>query len=206
MSDRIQFAVSITPIETLTTENSTDQDIIASEVGKSLGGGGDSVSLDGYEDVVATQGYADGAVGYLSVTHSAGGTQVRSGATDFIFIKNTGFKYSSASVLGAVTTDCILIVIKEVAYSAAVDGGYQTSAGTPQDHFYEIAWLQPGQGILLPCGSSNLSITSFGSNANDLSPIGQTSGNGQARVFARTFTSIGGLAASANALEFLAVD
>ena len=204
MADRINYSVSATPIETLTGENSVDVDVLAQEVNTTLSAGGDSVSLADYSGAVGSQGYANGAVGYLSITHSAGGTQVRSGATDFIFIKNTGFKYSSATVLGVVTTDCIQVVIKEVAYSNLVDGGYQTSAGVAEDHFYEVAWLKPGQGIVLPCAASNLSITSFGSNANDLSSLGATSANGQARVFARTFTSVGGLAASANALEFLA--
>lgn len=205
MSDRIKFAASATPIETLTTENSTDKDVIASEVNKTLSGGGDSVGIANYSGAAATQGYADGTVNYLSVSHSAGGTQISGSGKDFFFIKNTGFKYSDATTLGAATTDCIMIVIKEVAYANLVDGGYSASDGTPQDHFYEIAWLKPGQSIVLPLGATSLSISQFGSNAADLSKLGQTTSFGQARVFARTFLSTGLAAASANSLEFLAV-
>lgn len=208
MSDRIQFAVSATPIETLASENTPtgDTDIIASEVGVILGGSGDSVTLDGYEDAAATQGYLNATVNYLDITHAAGGTQIRSGTTDFIFIKNTGHKFSSVTALGAVTTDCVMVVIKEVAYSTGVDGGFVSSSDSAEDHFYEVAWLKPGQAIVLPAGAAINTMTQFGSNTNDLSQIGQTSAYGQERIFGRTFQSDGSAATDGNAVEFLAVD
>ena len=62
--------------------------------------------------------------------------------------------------------------------------------------------------MLLPLGVANVGISgtqAFGSNTNDLSAVGQTSANGQARVFGRTFRSNGDDATDGNALEFLAV-
>ena len=206
MADHITFNVSVTPIEELTEEQGGTTKIVASEIATSLGGGGDSVDLADYSGSAGNQGYKDGAVNYLDMTHSAGGTQIRSGTTDFIFIRNTGFKFSSATVLGASTTDCVMVVLKEVAFNSGVDGGYQTGAGSAEDHFYEVAWLKPGQAIVLPLAAANLSISQFGSNSNDLSAVGQTSGNGQARVFGRTFQSDGSAASDGNALEFLAVN
>ena len=205
-NDHIQFSVHCTPIEELAQEEGSDTtSILASEVGTSLGGNGDSVDLANYSGAASTQGYANAAVNYLDMTHSAGGTQIRSGGTDFIFIKNTGFKFSSATVLGASTTDCILVVIKSPAHNSGSDGGFQTSGDADQDHFYEVAWLQAGQGIVLPLGASKNSITQFGSNANDLSSVGQTSSSGQARVFGMTFQSDGSAATDGNSLEYLAV-
>ncbi len=205
MADHITFNVSVTPIEELTEEQGGTTKIVASEIATSLGGGGDSIDISNYSAAASSQGYKDAVVNYLDMTHSAGGTQIRSGGTDCIFIKNTGFKFSSVTALGIVTTDCILVVVKELAYSSGVDGGFRSSGDANQDHFYEIAWLKPGQGIVLPLGSSNLSITQFGSNSSDLSSLGQTSSSGQWRVFGRTYLSNGSAASDGNALEFLAV-
>jgi len=204
MSDRIKFAVSAIPIEMLTTENSTEKDVIASEVNTNLGGGGESVNLTDYSGSALVQGYSNGIVNYLGATYNAGGTQL-GGVRDFFFIKNTGYKYSSATELGDITTDCVMVVLKETAYVNLVDGGYTDAAGVTQDHYYEVAWLKPGQAIVLPGGSTNLSITQFGSNANDLSALGQTSSNGQAKVMVRTYKSDGTAATSSNAVEFLCV-
>jgi len=90
MADRIKFAVSATPVETLTDENSATHDIIASEVLKTLGGGGDSLSLTSYAQTAAVQGYLNATVNYSTATHAAGGTRLITSATaDFIFIKLT---------------------------------------------------------------------------------------------------------------------
>src|SRR3990167_2810559 len=99
MSDRVNIKVSITPIETQTDYQGVTHDIVASEVNAILGGEGDTVNLsEAYNDTAATQGYKDAAVNYLSVTHSAGGTLLTTTNNgDLFFIKNTGFKYSSAT-------------------------------------------------------------------------------------------------------------
>ncbi len=151
------------------------------------------------------QGYKDGAVNYSTATHLAGGTALVTANKDFLFIKNTGFKFSSATVLGLSTTDIVLVVIQEVAHNTGVDGGYQTGGDADQIHFYEVAWLKPGQAVIIPCGAVKNSITQFGSNANDLSQIGENGQNGQAKIYVRTFLSNGSAASSGNAVEYLAV-
>jgi len=208
MASRIKFNVSAIPIETLTNENSGTKDVIASEVNKILGGGGDSIDLSNYAGTLIQQGYKDGAVGYLSVTHSAGGTQISTRANpDFIFIKNTGYKYSTATALGVATTDCVLVALKINAYAVSTQGGWIKSDAVAQIHFIEIAWLKPGQAIVLPTGAMNLSITQFGSNANDLTKLDEDIGadQEQSTIFAKTYTSAGSAASSANAVEFLSV-
>ncbi len=204
MADHLQITVSVVPIEELTDENSGTKKIIASEVAAVLGGSGTSVDLSNFSNAANGQGYLNGAVYYHDATHSAGGVQLGS-PRDAFFIKNTGYKYSSATVVGSSTDDCVMVVLKEVAYDSGVDGGYQNAAGTPQDHFYEIAWLKPGQAIILPLAATNLSVSQFGSNANDLSAMGSVSGTGQARVFLRTFQNDGSAASDGNAVEYLCV-
>lgn len=213
MSDRIKFAVSVTPIETLTDENAGTRDIVASEVGKSLGGGGDSLAIANYTGVADAQGYKDAAVNYRSASHSAGGTALTSTQPDFVFIKNTGHKYSSETVLGAETTDVVIVAIRTPAYvNGAMSGWVADDAGDAVSdvgllypHYFEIAWLQPGQSIVLPLGCNNKSVSQFGSNADDLSYINANLETGAAQLYVKTVVAAGTVAASANAVEFLAV-
>ncbi len=209
MADRIKFAVSCTPIETLTDENSGTKDIVASEVGTSLGGNGDSINLANYSArTAAQQGYLNATVNYLDAVHTAGGVALSAGnESDFFFIKNTGYKFSSVTALGASTTDCVLVVLQIAAQVASTSGGWEKSDGTSQVHFVELAWLKPGQAILLPNACSNLSITQFGSNANDLTALNQDSGadSEACQIYVRTYQSDGTAASDGNAVELLAV-
>ncbi len=204
MADHLQITVSVAPIEELTDENSGTTKIIASEVAAVLGGSGTSVDLANFSNAADGQGYLNGTVNYHDATHSAGGVQLGS-PRDAFFIKNTGYKYSSTTALGSSTDDCVMVVLKEVAYNSGVDGGYQNAAGSAEDHFYEVAWLKPGQAIILPLAATKLSVSQFGSNASDLSVMGQTSSSGQARVFLRTFQKDGSAASDGNAVEYLCV-
>lgn len=205
MADRIRFSVNITPIETLTDENAQTHDIIASEVKKSLGGSGDSVAISDYSGTAANQGYLNATVNYKVASHSTGGTALSATVADCIFIKNTGYKFSAATTLGASTTDCVMIVAKIIAQSTSVNGGYVPVGGTPDDAYVEIAWLKPGQAIILPLASSNLSITQFGDTNYDLIGLNGDTDYGGAYLFARTYQSDGSAAASGNAIEYLVV-
>ena len=209
MSDRIQFAVSATPIETIASENTPtgDTDIIASEIGQSMGAGGDSVNLANYSGVVANQGFKDGAVGYKDTSVADGVVPTALTATDdpdFVYIENTGFKYSSPTVLGAITTDCIMVAISEQAWATGTYGGHCLSTDSGQIHYYGIAWLKPGQGIVLPY-SANI-ITKMGANAGDFSNLGMAgTSSSNARLCVKTFTSAGAEATDGNAIKFLVV-
>jgi len=190
MADHINFNVSATPVEELTHEQGSDvTKIVATEVGTALGGGGDSVDLTNYSGTAVKQGYKDGAVSYIDITHSEGGTQLTAErAPDFVFVKNTGRKFSSTTVLGDVTTDCVMVVVKDVGNTL----------------YYEIAWLKPGQAAVFPGGALNLTITQFGVSGGDLHGL-NSSGGTDAPIFARTFESDGSAASDGNALEYLVV-
>ena len=206
MADRIKFAVRCTPIETITDENAAEHDILASEVNRSLGGGGDSVDLTSYAGTAANQGYLNAAVNYKIATHSAGGTALSATEGDFVFIKNTGYKFSDATTLGASTTDCVCIAIRTDDWVDGSQNGWAIGSGTGQVHFFELAWLKPGQAIVLPLGAVKLSITQFGSNAADFTNLGEPdSQNGISEIYARTYVAAGTAAASGNALEYLIV-
>ena len=101
MADSVKFSVSCTPTEELTNENLGTVSIIASEVGKSLGGNG-SATCASYDLTAANQGYLNTTVNYYEATDSADTNDLSSETTaTFIFIKNTGYTFSSATVLGA---------------------------------------------------------------------------------------------------------
>lgn len=205
MADRINFAVTATPIETITDENSASHDILASEVLTKFGGGGDSLSLAAYNNSAANQGYLNATVNYSTATYSAGGTQLTAIEPDFIFIKNTGFRFADATTLGASSTDVVIVAIRTAAYSDGAQSGWYTDSQSAEYHYFEIAWLQPGQAMLLPLGSKNKSITQFGSNAGDLANLGSSSQYGTAAIMVKTVTSAGATSTASNAVEYLAV-
>jgi len=76
--------------------------------GKSLGGN-NSLDLSGAID--SSLGYDSGTVAYLSVT--SGGVALNADTSErrLIVIKHTGYLYSSATVLGAATTENFTVTV-----------------------------------------------------------------------------------------------
>jgi|TARA_Y100000296_G_C5019792_1_gene179274 hypothetical protein len=111
MADKVTFAVSCTPQEELSTENSTTTYVIASEVNKSLGGSG-TATCASYAGTAANQGYLNATVNYLEAPDGAGNEVAISSesSASFVFIKNTGHIFSSATVLGDADTSATLKV------------------------------------------------------------------------------------------------
>ena len=208
MADHIHFNVSATPVEELAHEQGSDvTKIVASEVGTGLGGSGDSIGLADFSGALTAQGYKDGAVGYLDAPLAVVGARLSSAsAGDFFFVKNTGHRYSSATVLGDVTTDCVMVAIRIPAQTGS-NGGWEKGDGTSEIHYIELAWLQPGQAVVLPLIAFNKSLTTFGANTGDLTALNDNSGadTESAFLYVRTFQSTGASAVDSNAVEFLAV-
>ena len=102
MSDNIRFAISVEPREELTGEETTiTQEVLATEIGRTVGGSG-SVDVTDYSLAAAVQGYKDRIPNYLEAPDDADTTDISSEATaKFVYIKNTGKAFSSATVLGA---------------------------------------------------------------------------------------------------------
>lgn len=209
MADRIRFGVNACPIETLTDDNAGTHDIIASEVGKILGASGDSINLTvaHYGATANAQGYKDAVVNYRDALHTAEGVALTAtNEPSFIYIRNTGFRYSSATTLGAASTDCVLVAIKEREYINATHGGFADINGNGLPRFYEVAWLKPGQAIVLPLGGKNVANCQYGSNQEDLAPINNAAYTmGVSVLHVRTYQSDGTASTDGNAIEFLAV-
>lgn len=126
MADRIKYGISVTPIETLTDDNSNEHDIIASDVSKTLGCSGIAASVT-YGNTSSVQGYNAGSPYYLDVpdgTSVALSTEI---SAKFVFIKNTGKEFNTTSALG-----------DDFAYSIEVKIGTTL-----------IAILDAGEGIVL---------------------------------------------------------
>ena len=136
MADSIQFAVSCTPVEELATENSGTSNIMASEVNTSLGGSG-TATVASYAGTAANQGYLNATVNYFEALDSSDSTDLSSETTaTFIFIKNTGFTFSSATALG---------VSHDKALKIMAPGGTTL-----------ISVLDPGEAIVLKDGNAAL--------------------------------------------------
>jgi len=106
MADRIEFTVSATPIETVTSEDgASTHDIIAGEIRQTVGGGG-SCAVTDYQGTDAQQGFGGsagaGVKTYREAIDTTDATDISADANArFVFIKNTGYEYSTPTALGA---------------------------------------------------------------------------------------------------------
>ena len=105
MSDKVRYAVSITPIEVLTDDNSGEHDVIAAEVGKTLGGSGEA-TVAGYTATSAAQGYKEALPWYKSAPDSGTGIAISTETTaSLVFIKHSGYAIAAdGATLGSANT------------------------------------------------------------------------------------------------------
>lgn len=115
MASSVQFGVSITPVEEITDENSGTHNVMSSEVGKSLGGSGEATvaSYQPLDDDVANQGYLDAAANYKEAPDGAGNEETITDETtaSLVFIKNTGYAFSTSTALGSKDSDGRLVKV-----------------------------------------------------------------------------------------------
>jgi len=134
MASRVEFGVSITPVVTMTSADAADKDNIGSDIGKSLGG---NTSVAVGQEAHTTVGYASGTVAYGNCPAN-GGAKLQLGADatayDMVYIKHTGYQYSSATTLGSATTNTLRVLIE---YSAGAS-------------WATICDIPPGGAIILP--------------------------------------------------------
>ena len=137
MANRVEYAVSATPIRTIAGVDGqyAAQDAIEGDINKTLGG---NASITTGDAAIAVTGFTEGTVAYGNVPVNGGAKLELGGVTamDMVFIKHTGKTFSSATVLGD-TTDNLLIVYKETAH------------GSPST-YAEICRIPPGGAICLP--------------------------------------------------------
>ena len=128
MADRIIYSVSATPIETVTQAvtysniedtsnhaNSTNNshDVLATEVGKTLGGSGESV-CNGYAATAAYQGYLNQTPNYRLTPDDGDTTDISAEASaSFVYIKNTGkaLATDNTAVLGDTLDKALKIMV-----------------------------------------------------------------------------------------------
>jgi hypothetical protein len=110
MANEVRYAISVTPVEELTDANASTHCVIASEVGKSLGGDG-TAAVGAFDGTAANQGYLNATVNYLEVTDDAAVAVGADADAKFVFLKHSGYKFSSATALGAAATNSVKITI-----------------------------------------------------------------------------------------------
>ena len=146
-SGKIRFAVSATPIETVTSGSTeaTTFDVPSVECFGSVGGSGEIAGVTYVDAGGANDGYLSGSPFYVSAAAvaDASGTALTSlAACKFLYLKHTGFEFSTSSALSSTTNtvDALTILI---------------TGGT--DHTV-IARLLAGESIVLPMrGATNIS-------------------------------------------------
>ena len=138
MASRVEYAVSATPIVTVAPGENTEVDTIAVDVGKSIGGSGSSTVTWG-----TTVGYGSGSPVYVTTAtnYAVGQTATSLGTfTDakFIFVKHSGYLFSSSSALGAATTAKLKVCMIATIAAATT-----------------VAILNAGEAIILPYNVAN---------------------------------------------------
>ena len=136
MASRVEFGVSATPVYSHAAGEGVASDVIAADVNKSLGGAGSVTCTWGI-----TGGYGSGAPVYASAVDTVTCTSAK-----FVFVKHTGYAYSSSSVLGAAVTTQL-----------TVKAGLVT-----------IAVLQAGEAIVLPLYTATTVVLTFTASASTI--------------------------------------
>jgi hypothetical protein len=94
MAGRIDYAVSVTPIQTNTAFEGVTQEAVDEEIGKTLSGGNSSTTWTG--SAVATPNWESGAADHYQSGDSANTFAVDSGA-EGLWIKHSGFDYDATA-------------------------------------------------------------------------------------------------------------
>jgi hypothetical protein len=139
MASRVEFAVSATPIYTASNAEMSDTDVVAKDVGRTVGGSGSVTVTWG-----STIGYTAGVPTYKeggSVTAWSTSTPVK-----FAYFKHTGYTLVGGA-LGIPTTETWQITINSVV----------------------VAELAPGQAIIFPVAvAAVLAFTTSSSSAGSI--------------------------------------
>ncbi|MAG28171.1 hypothetical protein CMI47_21825 [Candidatus Pacearchaeota archaeon] len=132
---KITYSVSMTPITNIdvVSNQSAAHDVVNSDIGKALGGGADVACSAGH----TTEGSytTGGTLTYLNAPATSGRLALFTANTvyDFVFIKHTGFQFTSGTVLGAVSTQNLVL-----------------EQETSSSNFDIICAIPPGGAIVLP--------------------------------------------------------
>ena len=132
MASRVEFGVSATQIASVAAGENTAVDTISADVGKTLGGSA-SVATS-----LTSTGFTSGVAQYLSAPDTTAGGTVNVGASaafDFVFIKNTGYKYDTATTLGASTSATLKITLGSQEICTIPAGGAIVLPSTPSGQF-----------------------------------------------------------------------
>jgi hypothetical protein len=137
MANRVEYAVSVTPIRTIAGVSGkyAEQDVIEADINKTLGGS-DSIPTNATD--ISVDGFTAGTVAYGNCAAS-GKLEVAgtvNAALDMLFIKHTGYQWGGdATTLGTVSTA-----------TNNLNVFVEHSAGA----FTQICSIAPGGAIALP--------------------------------------------------------
>jgi len=136
MANRVEYAVSVTPVRTIAgvAGKYAAQDVIEADINKTLGGSASTLVVGTAN--IEVEGFNEGAVAYGNCPAS-GRLAIGTANTAYegVFIKHTGHGFSSATVLGGASTSTNLLIIE---------------IEKPADTFITICKLEPGGAIYLP--------------------------------------------------------
>lgn len=146
MAGRIDYSISVTPIQTNSAFEGVVQEAVDAEIGKTLGGGNSSKQWDAN----AIDDWADGT----HVHKEAYSTPVAIGADgdDMIFIKHTGKRFDSSTtdkLKADGTADTTTVVVYAAVTPTLFNAGAGANADTATSNI-AIAKLEAGESMIIP--------------------------------------------------------
>ena len=149
MAGRLDYAISVSPVQVGSSLEGTTPEAVESDIGRSLGGGNSSTTWTGPlvgAGATAAGGWKAGAHTHIEA-NSDGFTQVGEVADDMVWIKHTGKRYDSS------TTDKLKAdgTVDEVAVSL-----YSGVASSE----VELCQLKSGEAIAIPLVKAKLWVKS----------------------------------------------
>jgi len=170
MANRIEFAVSATPIKSTTFDvdytasDVTDvtaaaHDYIEPTIGKTLGGNG-SIALQTSPGVA---GYSSGSPTYVTTTTS--GISLCNTAKDLLFVRNPGL-----TTTGTASVDTIIIKAKVVSTGTYAAVSSPTVGGSPVTldggttsltQEFQVCTLAKGEAIILPLVTNEIQYLAY---------------------------------------------
>src|SRR4030042_4278846 len=111
MSDEVRVSMHVVPVEELANENAGMEDVLASEVNRTLGAEA-TIAITNYGQTAAVQGFKDAAPYYVEALDDADTTDLSAEtAAKVVYIENTGKTYSSHTALGATLDASVKVMI-----------------------------------------------------------------------------------------------
>ena len=112
MAHRVNYKIRVSPVEEIEDADGNTYEVLSGEIRQKLGGHGSATGLLSYGAPAILQGAIDGEWYYLEALDSADTTTLSNEQTAALLaIQNTGYEFSSTSILGDTLNKALKVMV-----------------------------------------------------------------------------------------------